>query len=58
MVKWCCMCKKTGESVDHHLLHCEVAGKLQNYIFTLFGIEWVMPKRVMDLLTSWGSSFG
>jgi hypothetical protein len=25
VVKWCCMCKKNGESVDHLLIHCEVA---------------------------------
>jgi hypothetical protein len=37
------MCKKNGESVDHLLLHCEVAAWLWNYVFTLFGVEWVMP---------------
>jgi hypothetical protein len=25
VVKWCCMCKKNGESIDHLLLHCNVA---------------------------------
>lgn len=25
MVEWCCMCKKNGESIDHLLLHCDVA---------------------------------
>ena len=25
MVDWCCMCKKSEESIDHLLLHCEVA---------------------------------
>ena len=52
------MCKKSGEFVDHLLLHGKVAGKLWNYIFTLFGIEWVMPRQVMDLLTSWGGLIG
>jgi hypothetical protein len=52
------MCKKSEESVDHLLLHCEVASALWNYIFTLFGIEWVMPRRILDLLKSWGGSFG
>jgi hypothetical protein len=23
-VEWCCLCKKSGESIDHLLLHCEV----------------------------------
>ena len=52
------MCKKSGESADHLLLHCEVASALWNYIFTLFGLEWVMPRQILDLLTSWGGSFG
>jgi hypothetical protein len=25
LVDWCYMCKKSGESIDHLLLHCEVA---------------------------------
>jgi hypothetical protein len=23
VVEWCCMCKKSGESIDHLLIHCE-----------------------------------
>jgi hypothetical protein len=52
------MCKKSGESIEHLLLHCKVARDLWIYIFTSFGVEWVMPRRVLDLLTSWGDSFG
>jgi hypothetical protein len=26
--EWCCMCKHSGESIDHLLLHCEVAIEL------------------------------
>ena len=25
MMNWCCICKKSGESIDHLMLHCEVA---------------------------------
>jgi hypothetical protein len=25
VIEWCCLCKKSGESIDHLLLHCEVA---------------------------------
>jgi hypothetical protein len=25
VIEWCCMCKKSGESIDYLLLHCEVA---------------------------------
>jgi hypothetical protein len=28
VVDWCYMCKKNSESVDHLLLHCEVASAL------------------------------
>jgi hypothetical protein len=40
------------------LLHCEGARDLWSYILTLFGVEWVMPRRVLELLNSWGMSFG
>jgi hypothetical protein len=44
--------------MDHLLLHCEVSRDLWSYIFSLFGIEWVMPRRVLELLTSSGASVG
>jgi hypothetical protein len=28
VVKWCCMCKKIGESMNHLLLHCEIVNAL------------------------------
>ena len=28
------------------------------YIFTLFGVVWVMPERVEDLLNSWNQRLG
>ncbi len=44
------MCKKRGESIDHLLIHCEVARELWSSILNLFGVEWVMPRQVIDLL--------
>jgi hypothetical protein len=52
VIEWCCMCKKSGESIEHLLLHCKVAHNLWSNILTLFGVEWVMPRMVMELLTS------
>jgi hypothetical protein len=49
----CCMCKLNGESVDHLLLHCEVACALWNAIFSRFSLSWVMPLRVVDLFSCW-----
>jgi len=58
VIEWCCMCKKSEESIEHQLLHCEVTHDLWSYILNLFGVDWVMPRRVLELLTSWGASFG
>jgi hypothetical protein len=55
---WCCMCKADGESVDHLLLHCPYAKELWDMIFGLFGIQWVMPKRVIELFDCWQGSLG
>jgi hypothetical protein len=52
VVEWCCMCKKSGESIDHFLIHCEVARELWSFILHLCGVEWVIPRRVIDLLVS------
>jgi hypothetical protein len=35
------------------MLHYEVARNLWISIFYLFGVEWVMARRVTELLTSW-----
>jgi len=53
VVDWCCMCMKSRKFIDHLLLHCEVARDLWNSLFKLFGFVWVMPRRVIELV-SWG----
>jgi hypothetical protein len=52
-VDWRCMCKKDGKSIGHFLLHCKVTIDLQTSIFCLLGIEWVMLRRVTELLDCW-----
>jgi len=52
------MCKKHGESVDHLLLHCDVARIVWSSFYRLFGVEWVMPSSVVDLLSAWGTLLG
>jgi hypothetical protein len=44
------MCKRSRESIDHLLLHCEIAIALWSAIFNRVGLAWVMPNRVVDLL--------
>lgn len=49
MVEWHCMCKRSGESIDHLLLHCEMAQDLWSALFTLFDFTWVMLERVIAI---------
>jgi len=58
VVEWCVMCKKHGESVDHLLLHCDVARVVWSSFYSLFRVEWVMPSSVLDLLSGWGTLLG
>jgi hypothetical protein len=48
VIEWYCLCKKSGESIDHLLLYCEIARDLWSYILILFGVEWVMPRTVLE----------
>jgi hypothetical protein len=52
VVNWCCMYKKRRESVDHLLLHCEVASALWN-----FGLAWDMPRQAVYLFACWRCQF-
>jgi hypothetical protein len=58
VVDWCCICNKSGESIDHLFLHCEVVRDVWSSLFNLFGIDWVMPRRVIELLMSWRDQAG
>ncbi len=58
LAAWCCMCKKGWETVDHLLIHCEVAAALWGFIFQRFGIQWVLLAKVMDLLFGWFNGLG
>ena len=53
LVNWCCMCKTDGESVDHLLIHSPYAKELWDMVFAMFGVHWVMPRRVIDLFACW-----
>jgi hypothetical protein len=56
IVDRCCLCKRDGESVDHLLLHCDVASAMWNNIFLRFSMSWVMSRRVIDLFECWWKS--
>jgi hypothetical protein len=56
IVDRCCLCKKDEESMNHLLLHYDVASALWNNIFIRFCMSWVMPRRVIDLFACWWKS--
>uniref|UniRef100_A0A2N9J6H2 Reverse transcriptase zinc-binding domain-containing protein n=1 Tax=Fagus sylvatica TaxID=28930 RepID=A0A2N9J6H2_FAGSY len=57
IVDWCCMCKHSGESPNHLLLHCEMAQSLWSMVFCLFGVVWVILGVLWRLwLVGWGLS--
>ena len=41
--------RKQHITVDHHLLHCDVASTIWSSLFNRFGMSWVMPRCVVDL---------
>ena len=49
-VDWCIMCRCSGETVNHLLLHCDKAYQLWSLVFRSFGINWVLPSSVADTL--------
>jgi hypothetical protein len=44
-----CMCKKNGETTDLLLIQHDVMRELWIMVFQMFGLEWVMPRLVVDL---------
>ena len=58
LVSWRCLCKVDGETVDHLLLHCPFSCEVWDMIFALFGVQWVMPGKILDLLACWQGCFG
>ena len=51
------MCKRCGQSVDHLLLNSPIAYEPWTMVFVLFGIQRVMPMRVIDMFKAWQGSF-
>ena len=44
------MCECNGEYIDHLFLHCLIAKDLWFVVLGLFGVSWVLPKNVVELL--------
>ncbi|XP_065627831.1 sphingoid long-chain bases kinase 1 [Quercus suber] len=57
-VDWCIMCRHCGETVDHLLLHCEMTYRLWSFVFITFGLPWVIPRSITELLFGWWNWLG
>ena len=57
-VDWCIMRRHSGETVAHLLLHCEMAYRLWSFVFITFGLSWVIPRSIPDLLFGWWNWLG
>ena len=53
MVNRCNLCKENEESADHILIHCDKTRKLWNSLLSSFGVIWVFPVSVRNLLGEW-----
>ena len=53
LVNWYCMCRADAESIPHLLLHCSVAHQLWTVAWVIFGMVWVQPGTVREVLLSW-----
>ena len=53
MVNRCSLCKKNEKSVDHILIHCGKTRELWTLLLSSFGLVWVFPALVRNLLLEW-----
>ena len=53
----CFLCGCEKETINHILIHCTVARVLWDIVLGLFGVQWVFPENVKEVLFSWRDSF-
>ncbi|RVX13715.1 Actin-related protein 5 [Vitis vinifera] len=49
----CNLCKENEETANHILIHCGKTRDLWNLLFSSFGVVWVLPDSVRNLLLEW-----
>lgn len=47
------MCKCKREFVDNLLFCYVVAHELSSFVIAKFGVHWVMPRRISNVLVGW-----
>ena len=53
----CFLCDCEEETVNHILIHCTVVKVLWDIVLDLFGVQWVFPETVKEVLFSWRGPF-
>ena len=53
MVNRCSLCKENEELADHILIHCGKKRELCTLLLSSFGVVWVFPTSVRNLLLEW-----
>ena len=53
----CPLCGKEEENLDHLLLFCIPVQYIWALLFTIFGVNWMLPGSVKDTLEGWQGSF-
>ncbi|RVW53555.1 hypothetical protein CK203_092413 [Vitis vinifera] len=53
----CYLCQRHEESIDHILLHCEKARTLWALLYSMFGVQWVLPATIKETLLGWNGTF-
>ena len=47
---WCILCRNDGKTLDHLMLHCEVASILWKILLKEAGFLWVFPVHCQSLM--------
>ncbi|WMV41257.1 hypothetical protein MTR67_034642 [Solanum verrucosum] len=53
LVTHCCLCGEAAETARHLFLHCKITDQLWKIFINLRGIQWTMPSKIVDTLSSW-----
>jgi hypothetical protein len=53
LINQCCLCKKEEETINHLLLHCEFTVDIWHLMLNSFGVFWVTPGNILQLLHCW-----
>jgi hypothetical protein len=53
LVNWCCLCKKSEETINHLIIYYEFTSEIWNSVLILLGVSWVMPSNILEMLHCW-----